>query len=348
VPEFASGRQIDQPTGFFHTKKVNGHWWIVDPKGCAFCMIGTDHINFEGHRCEVLGYAPYGRNARAKYGTEEKWIETQSQRLEAWGFNTLPYATEGLRHRRFAHIETLSLGTTFSDTDSLSPKTTWTGLPNVFNPEWPKHCDKVARERCVKVKDDPWVLGYFLDNGLEWFGTIEPLGLFGEAWRRKAGDCAKEAWVASLREKLGRPAEFEKHWGIPIADLAELRNHLQPQPSKTDKGNEIALAFVREIAERYFRTCAEAVRRYDPNHMILGCRYASRAPAVWDITGKYCDIITFNYYKWIDVEQGGAGGTGARDRGLVPPSAETDDGNRVGFSGLGCRFALHLGWRDAG
>ncbi len=303
-PNFAAGPQIDQPTGFFHTKKVDGRWWIVEPNGHAFYSIGTDHIYFDGHRCESLGYAPYGRNARAKYATEEQWNETQHERLTTWGFNTVPYASEGLRHRGLAHVETLSLGTTFSDTDSLSPKTTWTGFPNVFSPEWPKHCDRVARERCAKVKDDPWVLGYFLDNELEWFSTDEPVGLFGATWRRAASDSAKQAWVSFLRTELGDVKEFEQHWGVHVGSFEELAAHQQPVPPKTDKGKAIALKFLREIADRYFRTCVEAIHRHDPNHMILGCRFASRAPAIWDIAGKYCDIVTFNYYKWIDVDRG--------------------------------------------
>lgn len=304
LPNFAPGPPIDRPTGFFHAKQLHGRWWLIDPNGCAFYMIGTDHIGFDGMSCEVLGYAPYGRNARAKYGTEEKWIETQRQRLLAWGFNTLPYSTEGLHHKELAHIETLSLGTTFSSVDSISPKTTWTGLPNVFNPEWPKHCDRIAREHCTKVKDDPWVLGYFLDNELEWFGTIEPMGLFGEAWRKPVTNYVKTAWIDFLRRQLRNPAEFQKHWGVAITNFSDLENHLHPQPARTPRGEAIALGFVREIAERYFRTCAEAIRRYDTNHMILGCRFASRAPAIWDIAGKYCDAVTFNYYKWIDVKRG--------------------------------------------
>lgn len=304
MPNIPAGPQIDTPTGYFHTKQVGGRWWIVDPTGKAFYWIGTDHISYGGHWCETLGYAPYGRNAAAKYGSEEKWAATQEQRLKDWGFNTLPYASDTLKHRQFAHVETLSLGTMFSDKESLSPKTTWTGFPNVFSPEWPKFCDQVARERCARVKDDPWVMGYFLDNELEWYGTAPPVGLFGEAWRRPAGHSAKVAWLAFLQRKLRDPAEFEQHWGIHIARFAELAEHTHPVAPRTARGQAIVLEFLREIAERYFRTCSEAIRRHDPNHMILGCRYASRAPAIWDITGRYCDIVTFNYYKWIDVKRG--------------------------------------------
>lgn len=302
LTDLPAGPQIDRATGFFHTKQVNGKWWLVDPAGRAFFMIGTDHVNYNGHWCETLGYAPYGRNAQEKYGSEEKWIQTQFGRLSAWGFNALPYSAESMRRRQFPHVETLSLGTSFGDIDGLSPKTTWTGFPNVFNPEWPKHCDRIARERCAAVKNDPWVLGYFLDNELEWYGTTAT-GLFGEAWKRPADDPTKQAWLAFLATKCS-PKEFSQHWGIPIARFEELANHRLPVDPRTEKGKVIVLDFIRLAADRYFRTCAEAIKRYDPNHLIFGCRFASRAPAIWDIAGKYCDVLTFNYYKWIDVKRG--------------------------------------------
>jgi hypothetical protein len=302
LADLPAGPQIDRATGFFHTKKVDGKWWMVDPSGRAFYMIGTDHVNYNGHWCETLGYAPYGRNAQQKYGSEEKWIQTQFERLSSWGFNALPYAAETMRRRKFPHVETLSLGTSFGDVDGLSPKTTWTGFPNVFNPEWPKHCDHIAREHCNAVKNDPWVLGYFLDNELEWYSTTAT-GLFGEAWKRPASDPAKQGWLAFLATQCSAK-EFSKHWGIPITSFQELAGHQQPVEPKTEKGKAIVLAFIRLVADRYFSTCAEAIKRYDPHHMIFGCRFASRAPAIWDIAGKYCDVLTFNYYKWIDLKRG--------------------------------------------
>ena len=298
-----AGPPISKPTGFFHIEKNAGRWWFADPGGRAYFMIGTDHVNYGGHACETLGYSPYGRNAAAKYGSEEAWITTQFERLSAWGFNALPYAPESMRRRKFPHVETLSLGTSFGDIDGLSPKTTWTGFPNVFSDQWPVFCDQRAKERCAAVKDDPWVLGYFLDNELEWFGTTAT-GLFGEAWRRPAGDSAKEAWLAFVKARIHTPQAFAKQWGVPIADWAELATHRTPTAAQTKEGKAVELAFVREVAERYFATCENAVRRYDSNHMILGCRFASKAPDIMDIAGKHCDAVTFNYYKWIDVKRG--------------------------------------------
>ena len=56
-------------------------------------------------------------------------------------------------------------------------------------------------------------------------------------------------------------------------------------------------------AERYFRVTTEAIRRHDPNHLILGCRFAGLdgAPvALWKAAGRFCDVITFNL--WVDAE----------------------------------------------
>ena len=293
-------------TGFFYPTEVDGRWWLIDPNGQGFYMVGTDHASYHVHWCEKLGYAPYARNVAEKYGSEDKWADTTAQRLAAWGFNTLPANhSHALRHRQFPHIEFLAFGTTFSPIDDICPRTTWTGVPNVFSPKWPAYCDKMARQLCAPVKDDPWLIGHFLDNELEWFGkTGQPWGLFDEAWKKPAGHTAKRAWVDFITRELETPGEFATHWGVDIGDFADLAGHVAPAMPRTEKARAVAEQWVRLIADKYFSTCAEAIRRHDPNHLILGCRFAGNAPDIWDIAGKYCDIVSFNMYPRIDVEQG--------------------------------------------
>ena len=291
---------------FFYTKEINGRWWLIDPNGQAFYVVGTDHINYRAHWCQKLGYAPYARNVEAKYGSEEKWGDTALQRLSEWNFNTLPAGhSPSLRHRRFPHIEFLSLGTSFSDVDDLCPKTTWTGFPNVFSPKWARHCDKLARQACSDMKDDPWLIGYFLDNELEWFGkSYKPWGLFDEAWKKPAGHSAKVAWVAFLKQELGTPEALATHWGASVPDFDALARDVTPRAPLTEQARAIAERWVRLVAEKYYQGCTEAIRRHDPNHLILGNRFAGDAPDIWDIAGKYCDVVSFNIYPRIDVEGG--------------------------------------------
>lgn len=63
----------------------------------------------------------------------------------------------------------------------------------------------------------------------------------------------------------------------------------------------------REIAERYFAVTTAAIRKADPNHMILGCRFAGLkgvSEDVWRIAGRCCDIVSFNFYPWADLDRG--------------------------------------------
>ena len=69
---------------------------------------------------------------------------------------------------------------------------------------------------------------------------------------------------------------------------------------------EVKLGFLRLAAERYFGVASAAIRRYDPNHLVMGARFAGIGgahDAVWEISGKYCDLVTFNIYPWVDLDR---------------------------------------------
>ncbi len=302
----AAQAQTTRPAGFFRTELTDGRWWLIDPQGRPFYAVGTDHCRFEGHWCEALGCHPYEQNMRSKYGDPRRWADVNAARLIDWGFNALAAGhTPALRRPGLAHIDDLHLGAAFAAKDALCPRTFWTGFPNVFSPDWPKHCDRVARERCAPQKGDAQLIGYFLDNELEWYGKSgREWGLFDEAWKLPPDHTAKQEWVAWVRRELKDPAAFAKHWGVAITDFADLAVNTKPAQPRTDHAREVAAGWVREVADRYFRECAAAIRRHDPNHLVLGCRFAGQAPGVWEIAGRYCDVVSFNTYPTIDVERG--------------------------------------------
>ncbi len=293
-------------TGFFRTEKIGDRWWLVDPNGRGFYWVGTDHVSYHGHGCEKLGYAPYGRVAQQKYGSETNWAGEALRRLKAWGFNTLAAGNSpALRHQGLPHIEFLSLGSSFAGRDDICPRTTWTGFPNVFSPDWARHCDLVARRQCAPNKGDPWLLGYFFDNELEWLGkTWKPDGLFPEAWKKPADHAGKQAWIALLQKELGGIDRFNAEYGTAFGDYAALAADVTPRPARGELGERLAQAWARLVAEKYFATCAAAIRRHDPHHLLFGCRFAGSAPDIWDIAGTYCDVVTVNIYPFLDIERG--------------------------------------------
>lgn len=291
-------------TGFFRVAQEGETWWLFDPAGTAFFAIGTDHVTYQAHWCEKLGYAPYHRNCEQRYGGEARWSDATVARLLAWGFNTVGAgSSESVRHRGLAHVELLGMGTEFARRDPITPRSTWTGFPNVFSPDFPAFCDKLARQRCAPNREDPWLLGYFLDNELEWHAWTGA-GPFHDTFRKPAGHSAKAALVAFLKERYATAEALNRAWGLDLASLDDLAGLTNPPPAATESARADTRDFVRLAAERYFGVATEAIRRHDPNHLVLGCRFAGQAPDIWDIAGQYCDAVSVNCYRTLDLRTG--------------------------------------------
>jgi hypothetical protein len=290
-------------TGYFRVAKLGDRWWVIDPKGYAFYVVGTDHVNYRAHWCEKLGYAPYSRNVQAKYGTEEKWAASAAERLKAWGFNTLGAGhSESVRYRGLAHTVFLSFGTAFTAFSDIVPRTTWTGFPDVFDPRFAEYCAIEARRQCAPHRDDPWLLGYFLDNELEWFGKNgSETGIADEMMKKPPSHPAKRAFLELLKQRHASIEALNAAWKTSYASWEALAGEtaLPPEASLADRR-----AFVRLTADRYFAATCAAIRQADPNHMILGCRFAMNAPGIWDIAGRYLDIVSVNYYGNVDLVRG--------------------------------------------
>ncbi len=294
-------------TGFFRTEQINGVWWLIDPNGYPTLSIGTDHVNYFVHWCEKLGYAPYHENVKRKYGSEEAWAKEAVRRLLSWNFNVLGANNSvKARYQGLAHTEFIAF-TDFTSTADIVPRVHWTGFPDVFDPRFERFCDLRAKQRCAPNRDDPWLLGYFLDNELEWWGKSgRPWGMAEEAWKKPPERACKQALVRILRDFYrGDVGAFNEDFGTNFTSFDDLLRSQEPAQPRTERGQKALMAFVREAAERYFRITAQAIKKHDPNHLNLGCRFAWDAPEpAWEMAGKYCDIVTVNLYPRIDLERG--------------------------------------------
>ena len=303
-------RKIGDAAGFFRVAELDGTWWMIDPNGYAFYMVGTDHIDYNAHQCQVLGYSPHNRYCEETYGSEEAWAKMAAPRLRDWGYNTLPAGhSKYLRHTNFAHIEFLGMGRGFArEGKAITPAINWTGFPDVFSPEWPEWCDRVARRMCAPSTGDPWLIGYFLDNELQWHGEHldwrNKYGMAKVAWMNPKGHAAKTAWIDTVRGHFPTVSAFNAAWNSQFASFDELEVSTEPYPPSSEAAKDACMDFVRQAAELYFSVCTEAIRRHDPNHLVLGPRFAGWSPGIWDIAGKYCDVISFNNYPIIDVDLG--------------------------------------------
>jgi agarase len=292
--------------GYFQVEKDGERWWLVDPRGERFYAVGTDHVNYYSHWCQKLGYAPYNRNCERLYGSPEKWGEMATQRLRAWGFNLLGAGNiEQTRYQGLAHTLFAAFGSTFSDVSALVEKTTWTGFPNVFDPRWEAYCNARAKITCAANRTDPWLLGYFLDNELEWYGKAgREEGIWIDTMKRPATHTGKRALVDRLKAAQPTLAAFNETWGQKAATWDDVLA-LTDLPALNDASRALQKAFLAEVAERYFAVSAAAIRKADPNHLVIGSRFAGDAPEwAWKACARHCDVVTFNNYPRIDFAGG--------------------------------------------
>jgi len=76
-------------------------------------------------------------------------------------------------------------------------------------------------------------------------------------------------------------------WRGPIFD---------PERLKTDAGRKE----LRELARLYYQTTYDAIRRYDPHHLILGDRYEANAPLppeVYEEALPFVDVLSFQDFR---------------------------------------------------
>ncbi|HOS95894.1 MAG TPA: hypothetical protein PLQ54_21480, partial [Armatimonadota bacterium] len=84
---------------------------------------------------------------------------------------------------------------------------------------------------------------------------------------------------------------------------AFLRSTELPEPSA--ELDTVRAEFLRVIAEAYFGEACRALREADPDHMVIGCRFAGRTPPeVLEAAGRHNDIFTLNSYPYVDMDRG--------------------------------------------
>jgi hypothetical protein len=337
-------------TGFFHTAKQDGRWYLVTPKGHPFFSLGVNAVAAEGGRTYVQdrewmfsdlpqGQAPltryygqadsrngtgatqgvnfnrgswydfYAANLERTYGRTPdgldaaRWQTHTLDRLLGWGFNTIGnWSDTGLeRHERVPYTLPLSI---VGDYASISTGMDWWGrMPDPFDPRF-----AMATERAVAIaardhRDDPWLLGYFADNELAWAGPgSDPKARYALAYgtlRLTTDVPAKRAFLKQLRDKYRNQAGLSKAWGIdlPAWELMEDPGFEPPLPSAEHPEIEADFQlFQRAFADAYFKIVADSLKWHDPNHLLLGGRYAISTPEAVASCAQYCDVLSFNFY----------------------------------------------------
>jgi len=287
------------PSGFFFPQEISGRWWLIDPAGNAFFSKGVNHATFKGDFAPKLGYSPYARVTKKKYGTAEKWAVEAAGRLRRWGFNTIgSWSGPETFTQQMPYTLMLNLG--------ASAGASWLKgtFPDVFSPEFRSKVEARARTLCSSRASDPFLIGYFTDNELRWGPDWRSRKSLLEDYLALPPDApGKKALIEFLIKKHGKVERVSDVWGISVSDLDSLLK-LQQVSSKTAGFREDEKDFLKTIAEKYFSVCNRAIRLADPNHLNLGCRFAGYAyKEIIEACASHVDVVSFNSYGSLPPEQ---------------------------------------------
>jgi len=249
----------------------------------------------------------YAANLQRKYGADYLpiWRRMAVERLRAWGFNTIGNWSEPrlLKRRALPYVVPIHTYGNFAKVGSGSEW--WGKMPDPFDPVFAAAVDEVVAKAASVYGDDPYLIGYFVDNELAWgLGqAADPrlrYGLAVEALRLRAASPAKRAFIGQLVDKYRDIDKLAAAWAITMPSWdalreggLELSSAALARPTVIDD----VRAFTALFAETYFRIVAEAIHREDPHHLYLGSRFQARTPEAVAACAKYCDVVSFNVYR---------------------------------------------------
>ena len=258
-------------TGFFRAEKIDGRWWLVDPAGGRFIHRGIVSVS--------MGRAPAAEaEVTRRFGGGAGWAEGTVDLLHANGFNGLGAWSDTERlsaaPRRLAYTLIWNFMSSYGrKRGGTYQRPGNTGYPKdtifVFDPAFETFCEEHARQLAA-TRDDPWLVGHFTDNEL-------PMkrDMLANYLALPEGDPGHAAALAFLRGRRGAAATAK--------DI-------------TDADRE---AFVELVVDRYLGIVTRAIRRVDPNHLVLGSRLHGgqlRYPETFRAAGRHLDVIAVNYY----------------------------------------------------
>ncbi len=307
--------------GFFRVgQSTDGQWWFIDPEGQPFFYKGVCAVNragTAGGRRAKPG--PYAVTIDEKYNYQENpdtFVHETFQKLRSWGFNALgAWATEEFFDKGMPYTEILEF---FKEGPYIEMTGAGKSVPDIFSEEWKAAIDKKARALCSPKRNSKVLVGYFTDNEIG-FGRAGDFGL--DPGFKNAGRFG----FSLLRETLGldsSKAAYKKAWEFIFNRYSNLNELAFAWKVPINKQNDIALlnknqvmiqspaysedaqAFSALYASMYFQLVNEAIKRYDPNHLILGCRFGSPPDEyILEAMKPWVDVISQNNYRPVMYER---------------------------------------------
>lgn len=322
-----TGRKFE-PTGFFRVEK-DDRWWLVTPEGNAFLSFGINHLYPD------LWKQAYNSEAwKKRLGLEELKGPTFFAALRSWflqtcqqyGFNTVGVHTYlpvvNTPYPALPYMQPIH----FVDIPHWKTEIPDSNFVDVFSSEFEQHCDRLAKEIVVPVRDDRYLLGYALTDcplfteedcreRPDVIGGARRKARIG--WPRRLRNLStdapgKRAYVQTIRDLYrGQVSDFNATYGTQfdsfdaLAAAEDWRPHTQLSNGNETRDN---VEFLKRVVFRYYKTARDAIRRYDSNHLFVGDKINANTDTldtVLPVTSQFTDIVFYQMYARYEVQRPG-------------------------------------------
>lgn len=293
-----------EKTGFFHLEKINDREWFITPEGHGFVPVGISHIY--GNDSEVTVKEQYGFD-------QKKWVDAWLDRYLELGFNSAPAGgTSPCRDKR-GFIDLDYIEDRFIDKKLPFTTGVWQfphpnelrfqqERPDIFSNYYADLVEKRAETVCTRHKDNPFLLGYYYGFG----GFINMSSWINSVVTGHAGAAGRVAIAEILVERYqGDVSQFNSIYGTNCSKIEDIKTsetiefgpefnkfnervYATADPAKKGDFEAISDAF----AIRAYQLGHEMIKKYDPNHLILGMyvKAASFSPELWQKVIPYADV----------------------------------------------------------
>ncbi|MFP4053410.1 MAG: hypothetical protein ACLFV7_06055, partial [Phycisphaerae bacterium] len=314
-----------EATGFFRVQQEDdGRWWLIDPAGNPFWSVGVTSVRIDANEFtdvsgrehiyaelppveEPLARSPeavnlhrsadsrdlasfYAWNILRKYGSEEAWADRVLTRLPKWGLNTIGSFTHNklfIEQTRIPHCR-IARTRCREGSHAMAGKR----FPDVFDPAWEPWLDGVIAELTAPCRENPWLIGYFIDNEAPWRNP--------RLLNAPAGGPLRTQWRQFVQDRLHTIEAFNDAFAAAASTWDEVENITHDRVPADGKARELMNDFEELFAERYFGTVAKLIRKHDPNHLYLGCRFVKMPPSrhILRAMGRHADVCSVNCYTY--------------------------------------------------
>lgn len=315
---------------------IDDVWWLISPEGTPFISLGINHVDplfltgpYNMQRTvEVYGDDLVDAQGHFNYTGEAYvgWLSQVEKDFDEWGVNSYGYYTE-IPH------ETISSKHYYIKRINIVSARFYEDFPDVFTDSFAELVDNRVSSACLECSEDANLLGYAFTDIATLEKSMRKSIRIPETFRKKSSKLfasllrsqiekenercdpihpcvttfsalpesapGKKQWIDVLKANYLTPSKANVVYQVNAKTWHDFETTVV-WPEATDKlrARKDNFDMLTRIAERYYFLMHQAVRKYDPSHLIFGDKQNGNNEVpeyLLLILKKYVDVILIDW-----------------------------------------------------